>query len=85
VYDILQQRSNISHSVTDYGYNDSRSNVLNSYFIVHFIYRFQAFKGGANASDARRGGPDGGRAPGGPPPGGGRPSGPPTGGRGFGG
>jgi hypothetical protein len=72
IYDILQQRSNISHNATAYGYSESESNTLNSYFIVHFIYRFQAFKGGASTSDGmRRGGPGGDRGPGGPPPGGG--------------
>ncbi|GAB6394187.1 MAG: outer membrane beta-barrel protein (TonB-dependent) [Bacteroidales bacterium] len=66
IYDILQQRSNISRSVTAYGYTDSETNTLNSYFMVHFIYRFSIFKGGASASDMRRGGMrfDG------PPPGG---------------
>jgi hypothetical protein len=68
IYDILQQRSNISRSVTATGYTDSEYNTLNSYFMVHFIYRFSIFKGGASMQDARRGrGP----GPGGPPPGGG--------------
>jgi hypothetical protein len=71
IYDILQQRSNISRSVTATGYTDSEYNTLNSYFMVHFIYRFSVFKGGATASDGmNRRGPDG-RGPGGPPPGGG--------------
>ncbi|GHU76936.1 collagen-binding protein [Bacteroidia bacterium] len=78
IYDILQQRSNISHNTTAFGFTESESNTLTSYFIVHFIYRFQAFKGGANASDGmRRRGPGG---PDGPPPGGGGgrgPGGPP--------
>jgi hypothetical protein len=65
IYDILQQRSNISRSVTATGYTDTEYNTLNSYFMVHFIYRFSIFKGGASASDMR------GRGPGGPPPGGG--------------
>ena len=71
IYDILRQRSNISRSVTATGYTDSEYNTLNSYFIVHFIYRFSAFKGGAGMQDAMRGrrGP-GGPGPGGPPPGG---------------
>ncbi|MDR2809207.1 MAG: outer membrane beta-barrel protein [Tannerellaceae bacterium] len=69
IYDILQQRSNISRNVTATGYTDSEYNTLNSYFMVHFIYRFSIFKGGATRSDAMRGrGPGG---PGGPPPGGG--------------
>jgi hypothetical protein len=61
IYDILQQRSNISRSVTATGYTDSEYNTLNSYFMVHFIYRFSIFKGGATASDAmgRQRGPGG--------------------------
>jgi hypothetical protein len=71
IYDILQQRSNISRNVTATGYTDSEYNTLNSYFMVHFIYRFSIFKGGASASDMR-----GGRqGPGGPPPGRMRPPG----------
>ncbi|MDR2389382.1 MAG: outer membrane beta-barrel protein [Tannerellaceae bacterium] len=69
IYDLLQQRSNISRSVTATGYTDSEYNTLNSYFMVHFIYRFSIFKGGASRSDAPRGPAPG--APGGPPPGGG--------------
>ena len=72
IYDILQQRSNISRNVTATGYTDSEYNTLNSYFMVHFIYRFSIFKGGATMSDAM-----GGRRPGGP---GGRPPGPGRGG-----
>ena len=77
IYDILQQRSNISRNVTATGYTDSEYNTLNSYFMVHFIYRFSAFKGGAGISDAmggRRGPEPGDRrgpGPGGRPPGGG--------------
>ncbi|MDR2499160.1 MAG: TonB-dependent receptor [Tannerellaceae bacterium] len=73
VYDILQQRANISNSSTDAMYSESRTNTLTSYFILHFIYRFSIFKGGANMQDAFGGNrrfED--RGPGGPPPGGGR-------------
>jgi hypothetical protein len=68
MYDILQQRSNISYSVSSSNIRYSEYNTLKSYFMLHFIYRFSAFKGGAGESDMRRGGPrpDG-------PPGGGRP------------
>ena len=79
IYDILQQRSNISHSVTASAITDTQYNTLNSYFMVHFIYRFSIFKGGASMKDAFGGrdhdhGPGGGGpggGPGGPPPGGG--------------
>lgn len=70
IYDILQQRSNISRSITASYIQDSEYNTLGSYFMVHFIYRFSIFKGGASASDVKTPGRSGrGRAPMGPPPG----------------
>lgn len=70
IYDILQERSNISRSVgTDY-ITDSVYNTLTSYVMVHFIYRFTLFKGGATEGDMMRDGGSrrfgGGRGPGGP-------------------
>lgn len=56
IYDILRQRSNISRSTTASYTTDTEHNTLSSYFMVHFIYRFSIFKGGATASDAMRGG-----------------------------
>ena len=53
IYDILQQRSNISRSITASYIQDSEYNTLNSYFMVHFIYRFSIFKGGSGQQDAR--------------------------------
>lgn len=53
IYDILQQRSNISRSITASYIQDSEYNTLNSYFMVHFIYRFSIFKGGGGQQDAR--------------------------------
>ena len=73
IYDILQQRSNISRNVTASYTQDTEYNTLSSYFMVHLIYRFSIFKGGASASDAM-----GGRGRGYH---GGGPSGPPHGGR----
>lgn len=64
IYDILQQRSNISYSTTSSKTTYSEYNTLNSYFMLHFIYKFSIFKGGGSMSDMRRG-PGG---PGGPPP-----------------
>ena len=70
IYDILQQRSNISRSITASYIQDSEYNTLGSYFMVHFIYRFSIFKGGASASDVKTSGRSGrGRGPMGPPPG----------------
>ena len=70
IYDILQQRSNISRSITASYIQDSEYNTLGSYFMVHFIYRFSIFKGGASASDVKTPGRSGrGRGPMGAPPG----------------
>ena len=62
IYDILQQRSNISRSVTSNYIRDTTTNTLTSYFMFHFVYRFNIFKGGATQEDMmqRRGGPGGG-------------------------
>lgn len=51
IYDILQQRSNISRSVTSNYIRDTTTNTLTSYFMVHFVYRFNIFKGGASQED----------------------------------
>jgi len=55
IYDILQQRSNINRSVTSNYIRDTTTNTLTSYFMVHFIYRFNIFKGGATQSDMMQG------------------------------
>ncbi|MDL2276963.1 outer membrane beta-barrel protein [Parabacteroides sp. OttesenSCG-928-G07] len=90
MYDILQQRSNISYSSNSSGYSYTQYNTINSYFMVSFIYRFNIFSGGAGIQDmfgrGGRGGGGEGPGAGGPPPGGGgRPAGgggmPPGGGR----
>lgn len=46
IYDILQDRSNISRSVTSNYIRDTTTNTLTSYFMFHFVYRFNIFKGG---------------------------------------
>ncbi|MDR1743023.1 MAG: outer membrane beta-barrel protein [Dysgonamonadaceae bacterium] len=79
IYDILQQRTNINRSVSSNYIRDTTTNTLTSYFMFHFVYRFNIFKGGATREDAEQGrgfgGPGGGRGPGGgggfggPPPG----------------
>ncbi len=51
IYDILQQRSNINRSVTSNYIRDTTTNTLTTYFMVHFVYRFNIFKGGATADD----------------------------------
>jgi hypothetical protein len=86
VYDILQNRSNVIASTTTNGYRITQVNVIPSYFIGSFIYKFSAFPRGSGATenDVRGGrqrfmgpgGPDGPR-PGGPGEGsGGSPGGP---------
>lgn len=62
IYDILQQRSNISRSVSSNYIRDTTTNTLTSYFMVHFVYRFNIFKGGATQGDMmqNRRGPGGG-------------------------
>ncbi|MFV0469494.1 MAG: outer membrane beta-barrel protein [Dysgonomonas sp.] len=72
-YDILKQRSNISQTVTNYYLQQSITSGIESYFMFHLVYKFQAFKGGAKASDMEM--PRGPRGEG-PPPGGGGPGGP---------
>lgn len=51
IYDILQQRSNITRGVTSNYIRDTTTNTLTSYFMVHFVYRFNIFKGGAKRED----------------------------------
>lgn len=53
VYDILKQRKNISQTVTAHYIKDSEYNTLTSYFMVHFVYRFNIFKGGASSKDMK--------------------------------
>ncbi len=43
LFDILHQRSNISRTISAYSRRDSENNSINSYFMVHFIYRLNMF------------------------------------------
>lgn len=73
LYDILKQQSNISRSLTADGRSVSEYNGINSYCMVHFIYRLNIF--GSKAAREKmqgRGGFGGHGGPGGP---GGRPGG----------
>lgn len=45
IYDILHRRSNVSRAITAYSRTDTRTNAINSYFMVHFIYKFKMFNG----------------------------------------
>lgn len=69
IYDILQQRTNISQSSSTTAYTETITSTLKPYFMVSFVYKFQIFKGGANMNDMNSGrpGPPGGfRGRGGP-------------------
>ena len=48
IYDILKQKSDISRSVTSNYIRDTTTNTLTSYFMFHFVYRFNIFKGGSS-------------------------------------
>ncbi len=92
LYDILHQQSNFSRTINAMQRSDTKYNSINSYAMVHVIYRFNMF-GGKNARQGERGerpdgmpgeppgGRDGGDRGGMPPMGGGGPGG----GGGFGG
>ncbi len=86
MYDILHQQKNIMRSLTASGRSVYTYNGINSYCMLHLIYRLNVF-GSRSARQEMRGMPGGGR-PGGMGPGGpGGPGGMPGGGRpgGFGG
>ena len=82
-YDILKKQSTIMRSLSANGRSVNQYNAINSYVMVHFIYRLNIF-GERNARDQRRG-PDGPGGFQGPPPGGGGFGGGRPGGGGFGG
>jgi hypothetical protein len=48
VYDLLNENSNIQHVVTDVYVQDSRSNILQRYFLLVFTYKISNFKSGAH-------------------------------------
>jgi len=51
IYDILKQKSDISRSVTSNYIRDTTTNTLTSYFMFHFVYRFNIFKGGGSSGE----------------------------------
>ena len=70
-YDILQQQSNITRSLTASGRSVYEYNGINSYCMLHFIYRLNIFGGKRSGKRPEVGGPGfGRRGPGfgGPPP-----------------
>lgn len=72
-YDILHKQSNVSRTINAQMRRDSWNNAINSYIMLHFIYKLNIFPGGKSGSASAGGG--GGRGPqgGGMRPGGGRP------------
>lgn len=74
-YDILHNQSNFSRTVNAMQRSDTEYNSINSYAMLHVVYRFNAF-GGKEARREMRRGPGGDRGPGfGGPPRGMRPPG----------
>lgn len=45
IYDILQQQTNLTRTVTETMIKDTEYNTLGSYFMVHFIYKLNTFGG----------------------------------------
>ena len=78
-YDILHQQSNFSRTINAMQRSDTQYNSINSYAMLHAIYRVNIFGGGSKGMQRsdRHGPPDGG--PRGPRMGGGRPMGGPRG------
>ena len=80
-YDILRQQSTFSRAISATSRTDTEYNAINSYAMLHVVYRLNLF-GGKQARQDAKGGPDGGRPDfsGRPFNGSGRPMGPPSGG-----
>lgn len=45
IYDILKQQSSLSRSISETMMSDTEYNTLGSYFMVHFVYRFNTLGG----------------------------------------
>ncbi len=79
-YDILGQQTSLSRSISESSMIDTVNNMLGSYVMAHFVYRFNSLGSNAKRNDGNRRGFDGGRRGpgggggwGGPGGGGGRP------------
>lgn len=57
IYDILKQQSSLSRSISETMMSDTEYNTLGSYFMVHFVYRFNTL--GGKAPGGRGRGPGG--------------------------
>ena len=58
-YDILNQKSSFTRAISATQISDTWYNAINSYGMVHVIYRFNAFGGKEARRGGREGGPDG--------------------------
>lgn len=65
IYDILKQQSSLSRSISETMMSDTEYNTLGSYFMVHFVYRFNTLGGKAPGRRGPGGGPRGGHGYGG--------------------
>ena len=63
-YDILRNQSNFSRTINAMQRSDVEYNSINSYAMLHVVYRFNMF-GGKNTRREMRGRPDGPGRPGG--------------------
>lgn len=66
VYDLLAEQRNVFRNVSALAISSQETNILGRYAMLHFIYKFSSFGGGATSADMRQ---TGRRGPGGPPPG----------------
>lgn len=60
IYDILKQQTNLTRSISESMISDTEYNTLGSYFMVHFVYRFNTLGGKQSAPRMDRGGRRGG-------------------------
>ena len=75
-YDLLRQQSNFSRSINAYQRTDTEYNSINSYAMLHVVYRLNLFGGKEARQQMRNHGPNNdGDGPVGPPPGGTPPGG----------
>lgn len=69
--DMLHQRSNVSRAISEFSRTDTYTNNMNSYFMVHFIYRLNLMGNKETRGMMMPGGPGGGHGGWGGPGGGG--------------
>lgn len=55
MYDILQQQTNLSRTISDSSVSDTEYNTLGSYVMVHFVYRLNTLGGGNSGKKGKAG------------------------------